>query len=67
VGDAAQEPGGFAGGGGEAAVLDHGARVGLDGEEALEREVGVEAGGGGLDGSGDRGRGEELVAEFGLW
>jgi hypothetical protein len=64
VGDAVQEPSGLAGAGGKAAVLDHGARVGLDGEEAREGEVGVERGGGGLDGARKRGRGEELVAEF---
>jgi hypothetical protein len=45
-------------------VLDHGAGVGLDGEEAREGEVGVEGGGGGLDGARERGGGEEFVAEF---
>jgi hypothetical protein len=64
VGDAVEEPGGFAGAGGEAAVLDHGAGVGLDGEHAREGEVGVESGGGGVDGARERGRGEEAVAEF---
>jgi hypothetical protein len=45
-------------------VLDHGAGVGLDGEEAREGEVGVESSGGGLDGAREGGGGEEAVAGF---